>query len=161
MSEFTAAELLADADREARQLLGRARPTDGPALAAGWPGILDAASQVLAAIPHQHGEPAHDNGTGLSVTVDRMIAEVRAVGHRPAGLVHPSVPRIIDTWVQAAALLHRPGDSATSRVWHRYSCGWPAPWRPSPRSPAESCRHTPSRPSSPTCRRLPQLHGCG
>jgi len=110
MSEFTAAELLADADREAQQLLGRARPTDGPALAAGWPGILCAASQVLAAIPHQHGEPAHDNGTGLSVTVDRMIAEVRAVGHRPAGLVHPSVPRIIDTWVQAAALLHRPGD---------------------------------------------------
>jgi len=116
MSEFTAADLLAHADREARQLLGRTRPTDGPALAAGWPGIVAAASQVLAAIPHHQGQPAHDGGTAFRVAVSQMVTEVRAVGHRPAGPVHPSVPRIIDTWAQAAALLHRPSHPGNSDV---------------------------------------------
>lgn len=115
--EFSATELLADADRRARQLLGRDGAADGASLLAGWPGLLDAASDVLAA-----GKPASPPGPAR-VLVERLAAEATAVGSprivtssfrpRDPRPPHPALARIIATWAQAAALLNRPDQSSS------------------------------------------------
>jgi hypothetical protein len=57
MSEASVGDLLAAADRDARRLLAQAIPSDGPSLAAGYPGVLHGAYEVLAAIPNPSVEP--------------------------------------------------------------------------------------------------------
>ena len=115
---FTADELLAEAERRARRLLGRPTTAAGAALIAGWPGLLRAAAEVLDphATPRYSGaaqgatRPDSGTNTAAAAAVDRMTSEAAAVGG-PAvpTITHPALELIIDGWDQAAALRRRPG----------------------------------------------------
>ena len=108
MSKPTVGDLLAAADRDARRLLGHAEPSDGPCLAAGYAGVLHAASGVLAAIPNPTVGPQLAQGYGdyLSVRVTQMIGHVGFF--KPLQVdQHPGATRIADTWQQAATLIRR------------------------------------------------------
>lgn len=106
MSEPSVGDLLAAADREARRLLGRVEPSDGPSLAAGYAGVLHAASQVLSAIPSV-GPPARsDPADYWSVRVTQMVGAIDRF--KPLQVdPHPSTVRIATTLQLAAVLLHR------------------------------------------------------
>lgn len=119
---FTVGELLADAERAARQLLGRPITADGTSLLAGWEAVLAAAAEVLtttgAKTPTttQTTTPATALGatkggdTAQLVTglVGRLAEEARVVevGQVPSRL-HPGVVHLIQTWQQAAAVIQQ------------------------------------------------------
>jgi len=111
---FTVGELLADAERTARQLLGRPITADGTSLLAGWDAVLAAAAEVLTAtatttpataLGAADGPDAAQLVTGL---VARLAEEARAVevGQVPSRL-HPGVVHLIQTWQQAAAVIQQ------------------------------------------------------
>ena len=107
MSDFTAEQLLAHADRDARQLLGRTEPTDGTSLAAGWADVLVAAAEVLTATPQPQPDQAGDR---LHTVVDQMLIEVSFLGDQLSRMhAHPITSRIAVTLGQASALLNRSG----------------------------------------------------
>ena len=102
---FTVGELLADAERTARRLLGRPITADGTSLLAGWDVVLAAASEVLAAQTTASATPAGGDAVGLvSGLVTKLVEEARAVevAQVPSRL-HPDIVRVTLTWRQAAA----------------------------------------------------------
>lgn len=114
--DFSADELLAEAERRARQLLGPTSPAVAATLVAGWPDVLQAASEVLDPDDtHRHlGHPYHparpDRTRRAGALVDQLIMEATAVGGPNVPTVsHPDLQRIIGTWQQSAAMLRRPG----------------------------------------------------
>ena len=112
---FTADELIAEAERRARRLMGRTSPAVGATLVAGWPALLRAAAEVLDPHDtHRHLGEAYqatrpEPVRGAAAVVDRMVFEAAAVGG-PAvpTITHPATQLIIDGWQHAAALLRRP-----------------------------------------------------
>ena len=52
-SGFTADELIAEAERRARRLVGRTSPAVGATLVAGWPALLRAAAEVLGRVDQE------------------------------------------------------------------------------------------------------------
>jgi transposase len=93
---FTVGELLADAERTARRLLGRPITADGTSLLAGWDVVLAAASEVLAAqttasqcaqqVRSAHHQPTHAAGRQvaekvLSSFTSCPIPEIARLGH--------------------------------------------------------------------------------
>lgn len=107
MSEFTVSQLLAAADRDARQLLGHTTPDDGPALTAAWPDLLRVAAVLLANAPQPGTTQTSDHPPTLDDHVHSMLAEATAAP--PLRLPPPQrgCARIIDTWYQAAAQTSR------------------------------------------------------
>jgi len=118
---FSVGELLVDADRTARQLLGRPPDADGTSLLAGWDAVLDAASQLLTAgtagTARTAGTDAADRmtgpGTGL---VTQLAEEARVVGvAQVPSRVHPDIIRVTHAWQQAAAVRRQdPGRHSVS-----------------------------------------------
>lgn len=120
-ADFSPDELLAEAERRARRLLGRTPHAVGATLVAGWPALLGAAAEVLDPHDtHRHlGEDYHptrpDPVRGAAALVDRLSFEAVAVGgSEVATVTHPAVQMIIDSWQQAAAMLRRPPLEARS-----------------------------------------------
>ncbi len=114
MSEFTVAELLAAADRDARQLLGHTEPDDGPGLTAAWPELLRSAAVLLASAPQPRMPQTSDDLPALDGHVQDMLAEAKAAPPLQLPSPHDSCARIIDTWYQAAAQASRPAHSPTA-----------------------------------------------
>ena len=107
---FTVGELLADAERTARRLLGRPVTADGTSLLAGWDVVLAAASEVLAAQTTASATPAVGHAVGLVSGLVAQFAEEAqavAVAQVPSRL-HPDIVRVTCTWRQAAAASERP-----------------------------------------------------
>lgn len=120
MSEFTVAELLAAADREALQLLGHTEPDDGPRLAAAWPELLRVAAVLLAHAPQPNStrpgtQQTSDHQPALDGHVQGMLAEATAAPPLRLPLPHDSCARIIDTWQQAAGQASRATHSPATR----------------------------------------------
>jgi len=118
---FSVGELLVDADRTARQLLGRPADADGTSLLAGWDAVLDAASQFLTANTARTARTAHTDATGPTEGADaadrmagpgtglvtQLAEEARVVGvAQVPSRVHPDIIRVTHAWQQAAAV-HR------------------------------------------------------
>ena len=102
---FTVGELLVDAERTARRLLGRPSTADGTSLLAGWDVVLAAASEVLAAQTTASATPAVGDAVGLVSGLVAQLAEEAqavAVAQVPSRL-HPDIVRVTLTWRQAAA----------------------------------------------------------
>ncbi len=93
VGDISADELLAEAERRARRLLGRTPMAVGATLVAGWPALLQAAAEVLDPHDtHRHlGESYQatrpDPVRGAAAVVDRMAFEAAAIGG-------PAVPTI-------------------------------------------------------------------
>ena len=102
---FTVGELLADAERTARRLLGRPSTADGTSLLAGWDVVLAAASEVLAAQTTASATPAVGDAVGLvSGLVAQLTEEAQAVAvAQVPSRLHPDIVRVTLTWRQAAA----------------------------------------------------------
>ncbi len=120
MSDYTVAELLADADRDARHLLGHTGPDDGPGLTAAWPGLLRSAAVLLSSAPQPRIPHTADDLPALDGHVHRMLAEATTAPPLRLPAPHDSCAWIIATWYQAAAQAaraahspHRADDAAT------------------------------------------------
>jgi len=103
MSDPKAAELIRDAQRNAGQALGHAEPSDAAAMSTGWAGVLEAAVQVLEAMPRPtigDGTPAGDQHY-LTVRLGHMAAQVRRF-HPLSESAHPVMVTVGDTLRQAA-----------------------------------------------------------
>lgn len=158
MSEFTVAELLAAAERDARQLLGRTEPEDGPRLTAAWPELLRVATVLLANAPQPNSiqprmRQASDHQSALDAHVQGMLAEATAAPPLRLPLLYDSCARIIDTWYHAAGQASRAVHSPTplSRAegvdpWIRWLSGRGSRgrWRPWPTWPDAGWRRTAS-----------------
>ena len=107
MSEFTVSQLLAAADRDARQLLGHTTPDDGPALTAAWPDLLRVAVVLLANAPQPGTAQTSDHPPTLDDHVHSMLAEATAAPPLRLPPPHGGCARIIDTWYEAAAQTSR------------------------------------------------------
>lgn len=114
-AEFTAGELLAEGERRARPLLGRNSRAAGPTLVSGWPDVLRAAAEVLElGDSHRHLDQAYHPARQLrthqaGALIGQLALEAAAVrGPQVPTVTHPALLRIIASWQQASALLHRP-----------------------------------------------------
>lgn len=108
MSDPTVGELLAAADHAALQLVGATEPNDALPLAAGWADVLDAAYQVLAAIPEPAVGERPVDGTNHYLTT--RLEQMAGQAHRfnPIDVQpHPTAGRVAETLQQAADLLRR------------------------------------------------------
>ena len=108
MSDPTVGELLAAADHAALQLVGATEPNDALPLAAGWRDVLDAAYQVLAAIPEPAVGERPVDGTNHYLTT--RLEQMAGQAHRfnPIDVQpHPTAGRVAETLQQAADLLRR------------------------------------------------------
>jgi len=103
MSDLSVAELIREAQRQAGHVLGQAEPSDAAAMSTGWAGVLEAAVQVLEAMPQPTvGDgPAAGNQHYLTVRLTRM-ADQAGRFHPLSESAHPVMVTVADTLRQAA-----------------------------------------------------------
>lgn len=103
MSELRVAELVREAQRQAGQVLGQAEPSDAATLSAGWARVLEAAVQVLEAMPQPTiGDgPAAGGQHYLTVRLTRMAHQAGRF-HPLSESAHPVMVTVADTLRQAA-----------------------------------------------------------
>ncbi len=106
MSDLSVHELIREAARQAGQVLGQAEPSDAAAMSTGWAAVLQAATQVLEAMPQPtvgDGPPAGDY---LTVRLTHMAHQAGRF-HSLSQSSHPVMVTVADTLRQAAGRLRQ------------------------------------------------------